>query len=499
VLHQALGVDGQVAANRRGGGRQHAARTGLRHGLSRLVSAPILSIIDAVSSIPRRELGLRDAMALVVGLVIGAGIFKAPSLVAANAGSVEWMFAAWVLGGLVSFAGALCYAELATTFPNTGGDYHFLFRAYGRTTAFLFGWARFSVIVTGSIALLAFIFGDYMHAFFPLVPDAAAGSAIYAAVAIVVLSWLNLRGTSLGTSAQAWLTLLEVAGLALVAVSALALPAAPITPDVAAKSPAPAAFGLAMVFVLLTYGGWNEAAYVSGELKEVRRDMVRALSFSLLLITALYLLVVWAYWHGLGLDGMARSQAVAADLLERAFGSAGSQAISLIVAISTLTSINGTMIVGARSNYAVGRDWPRLRAFGAWDGARNTPAYALRVQCVLALVLVGIGMWIGSGFKSMVEFTAPVFWLFFLLVGASLFVLRVREPRVERPFRVPLYPLVPAVFCASCAYMLWSSLSYVYNQELGGFNAAWVGVAVLLVGVVVLAFLRPSNPVEESP
>ena len=438
-------------------------------------------------------------MALIVGLVIGAGIFKAPSLVAGAAGSAEWMFAAWLLGGVISIVGALCYAELATAYPHPGGDYHFLRRAYGRPIAFLFGWARFSVIVTGSIALLAFIFGDYMHAVFPLVANANAGSALYAALVIVALSWLNLRGTRSGTLAQGWLTAVEVLGLALVAASALLLPSVPAAqPAVAAAAPAPAAFGLAMVFVLLTYGGWNEAAYISAEVRE-RRDMVRALTLSLLLITALYLLVNWAYWHGLGLEGMAKSQALAADLLGRAFGPIGSKVISVLVALAALTSINATMIVGARSNYAVGTDWPRLSAFASWDGARNSPLFAMRIQCVAALLLVGLGAWLGSGFKSMVEFTAPVFWLFFLLAGISLFVLRFREPNVERPFRVPLFPLLPLLFCATCAYMLWSSLGYVYNQKLGGLNAGWIGVAVLAVGLVLLALLHLPSGKAPNP
>src|SRR5206468_7293922 len=140
-------------------------------------------------------------------------------------------------------------------------------------------------------------------------------------------------------------------------------------------------------------------------------------------------------------------------------GPAGERAIALLVALSTLTSINGTMIVGARSSYAVGRDWRRLAGLGRWDGARGTPAAALLAQCAAALLLVGVGAGVGSGFKAMVEYTAPVFWLFFLLTGIALFVLRRREPGRPRPFRVPLFPFLPLLFCASCAYMLWSSLS----------------------------------------
>jgi len=441
-------------------------------------------------------------MALIVGLVIGAGIFKAPSMVAGSAGGVEWMFAAWILGGIISLIGALCYAELATTYPHPGGDYHFLHRAYGRHVSFLFGWARLSVILTGSLALLAFIFGDYMHAVLPLTADPVLGSATYATGSILVLSWINLRGTRRGTATQAWLTVLEVGGLLLIAVSALLLvPAAPASaaPLPPSESWNAAAFGLAMVFVLLTYGGWNEAAYISAELKDVRRDMVRALSVSIIVITVIYLLVTWAYWHGLGLEGMSKSQALAADLAGLAFGTAGSKAVSILVAISALTSMNATMIVGARSNYAIGRDWPRLAAIGAWDGDRNAPVRALVVQCGLALVLVAIGAWSGQGFRSMVEFTAPVFWLFFLLTGVALFVLRVRDPNTVRPFRVPLFPLLPLVFCATCAYMLWSSLAYAYGSNLGGVNAAWIGVVVLALGLVVLALLHLSTPSQEKP
>jgi amino acid transporter len=320
------------------------------------------------------------------------------------------------------------------------------------------------------------------------------GSVAYAVASIVVLSWVNLRGIRSGTSAQAWLTGLEVAGLLLIVVAALALvagmgggaPTSAPAAQAAGTTPGVAAFGLAMVFVLLSYGGWNEAAYISAEMKDRSRNMVRALVFSILIITALYLMVTWAYWKGLGLEGMAKSDALAADLLRVAFGAVGEKAISILVAIAALTSINATMIVGARTSYAVGGDWPALGKLALWDSARGTPIYAMQAQSVAALLLVLLGAWTGTGFKSMVEFTAPVFWFFFLLSGLALFVLRVREPHVERPFKVPLYPVLPFVFCATCAYMLWASLSYVHSQSLGGFNAAWIGVGVLSIGVVLL-------------
>lgn len=442
---------------------------------------------------PRRIIGLRDAIALIVGVVIGAGIFKAPSTVAGMTGSAEWMFIAWALGGVMSLIGALCYAELATAYSHAGGDYHFLRRAFGRSVSFLYGWARFSVIATGSIALLAFVFGDYMSQVLPIGAfPSNISSAVYAFASIILLSWINLRGVKTGTAAQTLLTVIEVGGLLLIAAAAVSLanknPA--FTSLFSQPAPLPPTFGLAMVFVLLTYGGWNEAAYISAELKDGRRGMVRALVLSILVITTLYLLVVWAYWKGLGMPSMIKSETVAADLLNAAFGPIGGKIISLMIAIAALTSINATMIVGARTSYALGRDWPVLGHLGLWDDARATPPNALRIQCVVALLLVLLGTWTGSGFRAMVEFTAPVFWIFFLLSGLSLFVLRIRERNTERPFKVPLYPVLPALFCAMCAYMLWSSLTYVNHQFLGSWNAAWIGVAVLVLGLLLLLLMR---------
>jgi APA family basic amino acid/polyamine antiporter len=445
---------------------------------------------------PRPLLGLREAVALIVGVVVGAGIFKVPALVADLTASAPWMFLAWMLGGLVSLTGALCYAELCTAYAHPGGDYHFLQRAYGRGLAFLFGWARYAVITTGSIALLAFVFGDYLQQVLPLPAAAPAhGAALYALLAVLALALLNLAGLRRASLAQTGLTLLEAGALLAVAIGALLLAGA--GPDAGAAAFAasgsapgpPASFGLAMVFVLLAYGGWNEAAYISAEVRDGRHNMVRALVLSVVLVTLLYLIVAWACWHALGLRGLAASTAPAAAVMRLAFGPVGERMLALLVAVSALTSINATMIVGARTGYALGRDWPALGWLAGWDGARGIPRTALLLQSGAAVALVGLGTALGGGFRAMVEFTAPVFWLFFLLTGAALFVLRRRDPARPRPFRVPLYPLLPALFCLACAGMLWSSLSHVSAQSLDGWNAAWIGVVVLAAGVLVLALL----------
>ena len=448
---------------------------------------------SAPAGAPARVLSVKDAVFLTVGIVIGAGIFKAPSLVAGAAGSEQMMILAWVLGGVITLLGALTYAELASSFPHAGGDYHFLHLAYGKRLAFLFAWARATVITTGSIALLAFVFGDY---FAQLIPLGEFGPAIYACLVVLVLTGIHWISTRASSNTQNWLTGLEIGGLALVAVAGViaGLALHPATAPAAAGAGAVAAstsssgffispaFGFAMVMVMLTFGGWNEVAYVSSELSSDKRGIARALIVSILVVTALYLAVNFAYLYALGLQGMAKSNAVAADVLKAVFGAPGAILMSIIVAIATLTSINSTLIVGARSSYAAGRDWPALRFLGAWSAHGSTPRHALLVQAAIAIALIVLGAATRKGFETMVDYTAPVFWFFFLLCGLSVFVLRSKHPGVERPFRVPLYPVVPALFCIACAWLLYSSLAYVKTGAL-------FGAGLLAVGAVISLFL----------
>lgn len=431
---------------------------------------------------PAKVLTVKDAIFLTVGIVIGAGIFKAPSLVAGASGSEVILVLAWLLGGTITLLGALTYAELASTFPDAGGDYHFLHLAYGKRLAFLFAWARATVITTGSIALLAFVFGDYCAQLFPM---GEYGSAIYACAVVLILTAIHWVSTRASSTTQNWLTGLEVIGLMLVAVAGFIATPAAAAPAAAAIS-GETAFGFAMVMVLLTFGGWNEAAYVSAELSSDKRGIARALIASILVVTALYLAVNLAYLNALGLSGMAKSEAVAADVLKAAFGPAGAKLMSVIVAVATLTSINSTLIVGSRSSYAAGRDWPALRFLGAWSTQGSSPRHALVVQAIIAIGLIVLGAIQRKGFETMVDYTAPVFWFFFLLTGMSVFVLRARHPDVERPFRVPLYPVIPALFCVACAWLLYSSLAYVKT-------GAMFGVGLLVAGGVLSLFLKTAE------
>ncbi|WP_199305919.1 amino acid permease [Pseudanabaena sp. FACHB-2040] len=428
------------------------------------------------------QLHLPGAIALIVGIVIGAGIFETPSLVADNIGSTQGVIGVWLLGGLISFLGALCYAELATTYPHVGGNYYYLQRAFGQPLATLFAWARMTVIQTGSIALLAFVFGDYASQLLPLV---GYSPSIYAALAIVLLTGLNILGLRHSGRAQTWLTSALILGLLLVIVIGLALaPAA--TPAATVSFGQAPAWGLALVFVLLSYGGWNEAAYISAEIAPPRRNIVRSLLWSIGIITSIYLLVNLAYLRGLGVVGMANSDAVGAELLRRTVGEPGAMLISLLVVLATLGSINATIFTGARTNYALGQDVSPLSFLGKWQPGPGAPTAAYVLQAAIALALVGLGTFTRQGFETMVDYTAPVFWFFFLLSTASLIILRSRDPNRLRPFQVPFYPAVPLLFCAVCVYLLYSSLAYTGVGAL-------LGVAVLGLGLPLLHrdFSRP--------
>lgn len=435
---------------------------------------------------PGQLLSRSGAIAIIIGIVIGAGIFKTPSMIAGITGDIGWMMVVWVAGSIISIAGALCYAELAATYPHAGGDYHFLTKAYGKNTAFLYGWAKATVINTGSIALLAFVFGDYMTKVLALGPHS---SVIWAIAIIVALTLVNLVGIHLSSKIQTLLTFFEVAGLVVIVVAGFGLIGSPLPPveHAAAFSSTPPVglLGLALVFVLLTFGGWNESAYISAEVKGGSKAIVFVIVSSIIIITIIYLLVNWALIAGLGMEQLASSKAAPADLLALALGPVGEKLLGLFVAIAALTSINATMIVGARTNYAMGEDWRGLRFMGQWESARGSPHLALLVQSIICLALVGFGALQADGFDAMVEFTAPVFWLFLFLIGIAVFILRFKHADIKRDFRVPLYPLTPLLFCASCAYLSYSSITYAHSK-----GAVYISLYVMLVGVVALIFLR---------
>ncbi len=440
------------------------------------------------------QLSVLDGVAMLVGVVVGIGIFGFPPLVAMNVDSGFMYMAAWVAGGIIMLVGALCYAELGSAWPNAGGEYHYLHRAYGGRVGMLFAWARGTVIQTGAIAAVAFIYGEYANNLLNL---GSYGVAWHAGISVLVLTLLNVLGTRESKRVQVVFTALAlIAVLAVIVAGVLGAPE--VSPAVTAAAAdangggaSAGALGMAMVFVLLTYGGWNETAYLSGELRDARRNLPKVLLLGTLIVSVLYFLANLAFLRIFGLEGLRQTHAVGAELMSLVAGPAGGVLLSLLVCCTALSTINGTIFTGARVYYALGQDVPALRKLSSQGARGASPVSALVVQGAITLALIVFGAFsAGSGVQTMVAYTAPVFWLFMFLVGVSLFVFRRRHPHQSRPFRVPLYPFTPLLFCLTCAGLFYSSLMYA---GIGGV----VGLLVLISGVPFM--LRyGSSPVTES-
>ncbi|HZE59232.1 MAG TPA: APC family permease [Burkholderiales bacterium] len=426
---------------------------------------------------PLELISVGDGIFLTVGMIIGALIFKAPSMVAGATSGPGPFLLAWLLGGAISLCGALVYAELASRHPHTGGEYVFLNEGMGRGVAFLFAWSRMTVIQTGAIAAVAFVFGDYASEIFSL---GKHSSALWAAGATVVLTALNLVGTLQSKALQKVMETILIAGMVLFSVAAIVIGGTPK----ASSGGGSGSFGFGMIFVLLAYGGWNEAAYLAGEVRDARRNMTRILVWGVVAVTALYLLVNMGYLAVLGHGGIRESKAVAADVMRVIAGEKGAVVIALIVCVSVFTTINAAIFTGARTSWALGRDFRILRFLGNWREQGSTPANALLLQGAITLLLVGAGAATPDGFNAMVAYTTPVFWTFMYLVATSFFLLRDRA-KDKAAFSTPLYPHVPFVFCIACLYMLWSSIDYVRNPEYGP-QFGWAvgaGLVVMAAGI----------------
>lgn len=435
------------------------------------------------------RLSIFDGIMMLVGIVIGIGIFKTPSIVAANSDSGATFIGLWVLGGFVALVGALCYAELGSSHASSGGEYHFLSKAYGEKLGMLFGWARCTIIQPGAIAAVAFVYGEYISEVINL---GRYSFAVHGALAVVVLTWINLIGLREASWTQNFFAILAVLALILVILAAFYVGKQP-TAAAAASAPASplAAAGFAMVFILLTFGGWNESAYLSGELRDVKRSMAPTLIWSIVIITTLYVLVNLGYLWTFGLQGLRDSKAIGADLMRLAAGSGGAIILSLMITATALSTLNATIFTGARGYQALGQDLPWLGFLARWKG--DKPANALLAQSTITLILIGFGALARDGFETMTGYTAPAFWGFLFLVGVSVYVFRSRGEVAKDGFRVPFYPVLPAIFCASCLWMCWSGVNYALflwsksGYGIGGVGAI-LGILVMLAGIPLVLF-----------
>jgi amino acid transporter len=427
---------------------------------------------------------------MIIGIVIGAGIFRVPADVAAAASS-EWQaLGLWLIGGLAALAGALTYAELATRYPSIGGEYHFLRLAWGPRLAALFVWARISVMQTGAIATVAFVAGDYAAGAWPSGPS----PALWACLTILGVTLANLFSLEAGRRGQQLFVSVELLAIAAVILAALVIGAQGEGTRLAAAAgpPAGTSLGLALVFIMLAYGGWNEAAYLSAETRNGSGAMVRALVYGLGGVTLLYLAVNAALLFTLGRPALAGTPAPATLLLGAAFGPAAATGVGIAVVIAGLSTMNATIITGARAMCAAGQHLPALAVLGRWDQARSVPRPALLVQAAVALALTLYGATTRDGFTAMVAFGAPVFWLFLALTAAALFRLRRRFPRAQG-FRVPAYPLTPILFLGVCLAMLWSSIDYARFLLTGSESGRLAGVLGLMLLAAGLPLIRKAR------
>lgn len=427
------------------------------------------------------QLSLWDAVSLIVGIVVGSSIYRVSPLVFGNTSSPLAGLGIWLLGGVLSFLGALIYAELATTYPRCGGEYNYLSRAYGSWLGFLFAWSQLVIVQTASIGALAFVFADYARGLWNASEDVLPWIA---GTAVVGLTGFNLLGLRAGARVQNGLTLLKLLGLAAMIVAGLVWGTADPW-QIQESSASPPSWSFAFILVMYAYGGWSDAGFVAAEVRNVSQNVPRALLGGLSLITVIYLLINLAYLRGLGVDGLVQSERPAAAVLGLWLGPYGERVMSLLVMASALGGVNGLIFSTSRVHAMLGQDYRLFHALGGFS-RRESPTVSLVAQCLITvLMLVSVGtesgqtLWnqilqsfgmeaidwqyFGGGFNTLVAGSSPAFWLFFLLNAVGFLILRFTDRDRPRPFRVRFSPVISVIFAAVCGWMLYSSTTYAWK------------------------------------
>jgi basic amino acid/polyamine antiporter, APA family len=424
-----------------------------------------------------RGLGLVDAGALVVGCIIGTGIFRLSYRVAESSPSPLFFMLAWVLGGVVSMAGALCYAEMAALFPRSGGDYVFITEAYGKFWGFLFGWTKIFVERTGTIAIMAFIFAE--HAGRVMGGLSPFHTKTLATAAILSLTLANIAGLRFGKRIQNTFTALKIGSIGLIILAGMVAQKGsaqnfqPLMPE----GPwSPTSLGVAMIFVLWAYGGWTEAAYVGEEVKDPGRNLPRAIVGGLAVVTALYLTVNLVYLYYLPLGEMRQTKLVAAETMDRIWAGKGAQLFSVMVMASAFGALNGFVLTGGRILYALAKDHALFRKFAEVSPRTKVPTLSLVVNALLGSVLV----WAGT-LDQLVTYTEIVISIFFAMAAWALFIFRKRMPDAARTYRVWLYPLTPVVFILLRLGLAANGIYEQPKESLFGFALAAVGIPLYLL------------------
>jgi APA family basic amino acid/polyamine antiporter len=424
-------------------------------------------------SSPRR-LGLWSAAAVLVGSTIGSGIFRVPSTVAADVGTVGSLVLLWILGAAIVVCGALTLSELATLVPEEGGVYVYVREAFGPLPAFLFGWTEILLIRPSALGALAMVFAGYTGTFAHL---SDTGIRVVAAAAIAIVGATNIRSVVWGASLENVTTAAKV--LALVALVAVAFLFGGAGGGGALASPLRfepttwGGFGVALIAVLWAYDGWADLTFMAGEVRDPSRTLPRALLGGTLAIVVIYLLVNGAYLYLLPMDRMAGSELVAADAATVVFGHGGAAIVAALVMLSTFGSLNGSMMTGPRIFWAMADDGLFFRPVAAVHRTWRTPWVAVALASAL-----GIGYVSFRTFEQLADAFILGIWPFYALAVAAVFVLRRRRPDAHRPFRTPGYPVVPLVF-------LLASLGLLANATIQQPTSTLLGFGLILLGAPV--------------
>jgi APA family basic amino acid/polyamine antiporter len=436
-----------------------------------------------------RDLGLSHAGAIVVGTIIGSGIFLVPTEMMQAVGSARLVYLAWVVGGLLSFFGALTYAELGSMKPQAGGEYVYVRDAYGPLAGFLYSWTWFLIAKPASIATvttgLVRILGTFsVFSFFshPCIsyPFTVSYGQFVAIAAAILVSWLNYIGVRRAGDFQFVFTLLKVAiilGIVAVGFSYTGGSWANFATEFVGAQGGIAGFFAALVAALWAYDGWNDLTMVAGEIRNPQRNIPLALIWGVATVGALYILVNAAVQYVLPASAVAATERPASDAVALVLGHAGASLVAAGMAISMLVTLNGTIMSGARVPFATARDGYFFKAIAEVHPRYRTPAVSIVVQCALAVIL----LLVGGSFRQFFSLAIFAEWLFYMIAGSTLFVFRRRDPNAERPYRVWGYPIVPAVFVLVSAALLY----YTFTDNLR--SSAW-GCVAILAGVPVFYF-----------
>jgi basic amino acid/polyamine antiporter, APA family len=446
--------------------------------------APPDGLPDVLQDDLPRKLSLLDATLVVIGVVIGSGIFLLPNLVARNLPSAGAMIAVWLAAGILSFFGALAYAELGAMMPATGGQYVYLREAYGSWCAFLSGWVFVLAAVPGGIAFLAVGFSMYLDRFIPLT---SGMRTVVSLGLLTVLSVVNYIGVRQSAWVQGIFTTLKIAGLLVIVGAALfSSPVAHTAPEVASHI-SYAGAGIAMAACLMAYNGWSYVSFVAGEVKNPGRSLPRSLAFGMGAVMVLYISTNLAYLKVLTVSQIAASERVGADVAARVLGSAGASALSVIVLFSIIGAINGCILAGARIPFAQARDGLFFSRFGHIHPRFKTPSFAIAAQAVWTAVLI-----VSGSYEILSSYTILSAWLFYTLGAAAVWVLRRKMPNAQRPYRMWGYPLTLFLFLI---VSVWFILDAMVNQPIPSLMALFIAAA----GIPFYFYWRRSSALKPEP